>query len=178
MGRLGGLSQSSSDIGSAKVSEFPSCFDFVVTCKPKHSTHSQGSTSEESMIIPLGLASKTIGCSYGLTPDFSSLPATQLLIGRQLLHLLPMEVCIFLVLPRRSESGSPRTVLRTSTSSGRETTGREAICLQQSTSHDLPSQNHGSLASHSVDVLCSDSHLLRLPHEYCSDTEHAGDELN
>ena len=94
MGRLGGLSQSSSDVGSAKVSEFPSCFDFVVTCKAKHSTHSQGSTSEESMIISLGLASKIIGCSYGLTPDFSSLPTTQLLTGRRLLHLLPLEVCV------------------------------------------------------------------------------------
>ena len=83
MGRLGGLSQSSSNIGSAKVSEFQSCFDFVVTCRPKHSTHhSRGSTSEESMIISLSLASKTIGCSCDLTPDFSSLPATQLLIGR------------------------------------------------------------------------------------------------
>ena len=123
------------------------------------------------MIISLGLASKIIGCSYGLTPDLSGLPTTHLLIGRRLLPLLPMEVCIFLVLPRRGESGSPRTVLRTSTSSGRETTGREAICLQQSTSH-------ASLAFHSVDVLCSDSRLLRLPQEYYSDSEQAGDEPN
>ena len=157
MGRLGGLSQSSSDVGSAKVSEFQSCFDFVVTCRPKHSTHRpQGSTSEESMIISLGLASKIIGCSYGLTPDFSGLPTTHLLIGRRLLHLLPLEVCIILRLPWRGESGNLNfTVLRTSTSSGRET-----ICLQQLTSQDLPSQNHAPLAFHSVHVLCSDSHLL------------------
>ena len=55
---------------------------------------------------------------------------------------------------------------RTSTSSD-----REAICLQQSTSH-------ASLAVDSVDVLCSDSRLLRLPQEYYNDSEHAGDEPN
>lgn len=70
MGRMASLSQSSSDVGSAKASEFQSCFDFVVTGVPKHSTHhSQGSTSEESMIISL-VGFESIGCSYGLqSPD-------------------------------------------------------------------------------------------------------------
>ena len=75
-------------------------------------------------MISLGLAYKTTEYSYGLTPDFSSLPTTQLLTERRLLHLLPLEVCIILRLPRRGESGNPNTVLRTSTSSGRETNAK------------------------------------------------------
>jgi hypothetical protein len=44
-----------------KVSEFQSCFDFVVTWRPKYSTHhSQGSTFEVSMIIYLVLASNQL----------------------------------------------------------------------------------------------------------------------
>ena len=78
------------------------------------------------MIISLGLAYKTIEYSYGLTPDFSSIPTTQLLTERRLLHLLPLEVCIILRLPRRGESGNLNTYSATvtSTSSGRETNAK------------------------------------------------------